>query len=211
MSKPTPAEFRQKLIADLVYSTRWPRQVALHGGEEGLAKELGVQEDVLQEAISLARAGFRTDPDRVKPGTKPSGLVPFRMHYPAELLILATNLALEMGRAQGSLLRDMLHAAMQSTTEPTKQPRLRYRKIMLRGKLLSGKFTYAFVMISPALKEAVSRRAIAFGETMHAYVRCWLVDLVEGRLGHLDLQHVRLGQMFDSVDAYVLPALTVPP
>ena len=208
MTDPTPEQFRKKLIAELTYKTRWPRQVALHGGEEGLAVRLGVQEDVLTEAIRLSRLGFRL-PDRPgKPGPKPSKLVLFHVHYPVEIMSLANNLALELGRAPTNLLRDLLHAAMQTTSEPSGEPRMRYRKIILRGKLLSGRFADENVRISPALKDVIHCRAIAYGQTAHAYVRCWLLDLVEGRLGYLKMPPIRPSQMFDSVDAYVMPVLT---
>jgi hypothetical protein len=209
----TAEQFRKKLVTNLAYGTRWPRQVALHGGGEGLAERLGVTQDVLDEAISLCRMGFRAPPRSGfdypgKPGTKPSELALLRMSYPLEIMTLVRNLALTMHRAPMNLVRDMLHAAMLTTSEPSRQPRYRHRKMVFRGKLLSGKQVDDNVRISPALKEVIRRRAVAYGETPHAYVRCWLIDLVEGRLGHIDMPPLRMGQMFDSEEAYVLPLLT---
>jgi hypothetical protein len=42
----------------------------------------------------------------------------------------------------------------------------------------------------------------------HRYVRNWVLDLVDGKLGYLDLEQVaEMGQMFDDPGAYVLPKL----
>ena len=206
MTRPSASQFRQKLVLELA-STRWPRRIALYGVEdEHLASKLGVRKDVLNDAINLVRSGFRS-PEQQNEGAEPSKLVQLRMHYPVEVMTLVANLATEMNTATTNLVRDLLHAAMQTSHEPSHQPRLRQRKAVLRGKLLSGVVTHEYMLLSPALKECVQYRAIAYGETPHGYVRAWLVDLVEGRLGHIDIQSIRLSQMFDSIEAYVIPVL----
>lgn len=213
MGQQSPEQFRKRLIVELA-STRWPRNIALYGADRekdnNLAVRLGVQEDVLAEAIRLVRLGFRTTDQA--PDPEISKLVAFRMEYPVELMKLVKNLGVAMGRAPITLIRDLMHAAMQTACEPTRRPPVRKRKaVVLRGKLLSGRAGNDTMRISRALKQAIQYRAIAYGETPHAYVRAWLFDLVEGKLGHVDIQPVRTGQMFDSVEAYVLPVLEQKP
>jgi len=213
VAKPSPEQFRKSLIVELA-STRWPRKIALYGADAekdyNLAVRLGVQEDVLAEAIRLVRLGFRTTEQEPEPEL--SKVVAFRMEYPVELMKLVKNLGVAMSRPPITLIRDLMHAAMQTTCEPTRKPPIRKRKsVILRGKPLSGRVGNDTMRVSRALKQAIQYRAIAYGETPHAYVRAWLVDLVDGKLGHVDIQPIRVGQMFDSVEAYVLPVLDQKP
>lgn len=212
----TPEQFRKWLLVELA-STHWPRHIAIYGADDGdekyqnLAVRLGVQEAVLAEAIDLVRFGFRTTQKKnIEPEL--SKRVAFRMKYPSELMKLVTNLGVVMNCTPTTLVRNLMHAAMQTTHEPTLRVRGRQRKrAVLRGKVLSGHIDSYLVRLSRALKQAIQCRALAYGESPHAYVRAWLIDLVEGKLGHIDIQPVRIGQMFDSVEAYVLPVLEQKP
>jgi hypothetical protein len=204
MAQVGPEVFRRKLIQRLIDETRWPRQAALSGVHPRFAERLGVTESVFLEAVDAVRAGYRTKPSDRKRST----LVTLRMVTPIEITYLVDNLAVTLDRTRTGLIRDLVHAAMLSTHEPTRQPRAKIKKMVFRDRLLSGKWRYDGPRISQGLKAAVVRRAHAFGEAPSLYVRAWLIDLVEGRLGDLEIPPIRSGQMFDSPEAYVLPART---
>ena len=189
----------------LTVETKWGRIRALQRGRENLAAELGVTDEVLDEAAHLVRTGYKCN----KPG-QTTGTGYLHIAIPVELHVLLSNMSTLMQRAPKTVVRDLLHAAMQSKLEPPHAVnKIRYKKQVLRGKVVTGKQVCLWLRLTVGLREAIHRRALAYGSTPHAYCRAWIQALVDGNLGDLDIQPLdNRGQLFDSVQAYQLPEVT---
>lgn len=209
----TKGEFRRELIERLAL-TNDARSVAHYGHQEGLADRLGVTEDVLAEAAVLARAGFAP---KVW-STSGAQVLRMEMNPTAPLAMALSGCATDIDVKPITLVRSMLHAAMLSTCEPS--PREKYSKwgplpgseaIRKRYTDLSqinvtGNHRYSMrPLITVGLRDALDRRAQAYGTTRARYVLLWLAELVDGRLVHFKIVPVEVRQMLDAADAYVLP------
>jgi len=197
--------FRRR-VAKLVVleAPHWARFAARKGLRKNLAAQLGVTEAVLIEATRLLRAGFMAEGD----DRPPLPMVRLRIKLPIEKANPLAALATTVQRNPTQLTRDLLHAVMQLTREPAQTSTLYGHDQIFRGRRLSGKRLWLQIVVSAGLAEALTLRAVAFGTTRHAYMRCWITDLIEGRLGDLeDLPTVQSEQTFESAQSYVLPVL----
>lgn len=212
-------EWRRELVERLALS-EMAREWALAGPRKGLAKRLGVTESVLRDAAKLARVHFSSGSGPVPKKV----LAELHLRPVPELARPYVALAAELKMVQGHLFRSVIHAAMQTSREPTKRPGKvwgplpgceKYRAWLdgLYYAKHDGELVqrgHVHVTCSLGLRDAIGMRAAAYGVRKSHYTHLWLADLVDGLLVDMNLEGVEIGQTYDDAKAYVLPVLRKP-
>jgi hypothetical protein len=202
-----PIDFRRWIVHTIAFDTRWGLLESKRNTSKWLASELGVTDDVLEDAAALVRFGYRSSPGN--PSRAENGkLMMLHQRLPSRVNVLMQNLAELMGTTRGALLCNLVHAAMRTKREPTRRLTRGGKKLVFRSEVLPPTAADVYCRITRALHKALHLRAAAQGINAHRYVRNWVLDLVDGKLGDLDLEQVaEMGQMFDDPKSYVLPRL----
>lgn len=204
-------ELRKKIIEIVAFQTPWARKIAMYGGQRlGLAERLGVAESVIEDAVAMVRAGFvpRNDGKKV--------VKSFEVQVPDTYFGELRAFAKQAGMQTGPYLRSVLHAAMQTTQEPSLRPVRSWKKTNKPANVRPAKNrttvnglaihrTHLSLQLSMGLIEAINRRASAYGLAPSQYAIMWFADLCEWKLRDLQVNPVSTSQMFDDSRAYVLP------
>ncbi len=105
-----------------------------------------------------------------------------------------------------ALFRSVLHAAMQTTREPT----------LRGGAALTGRDDpggsqparkHIRFRATAGLAEALERRAAAYGVLPSRYELLWLADFCDWKLRDLEVSPTTAQQTFDTATAYALPKI----
>lgn len=219
----TSAAFRRDLI-HRVAATEAVQRLNRHTAPPDLAKQLGVQDEVLQLAIRIAGAGAGAP-----------ALVELHVFIPWPIATPLFTLARSLGTTPGPLIRSLMHAVMLTTREPHRRstghglvtgwPPLPGRedaraalarrctqqstRIARREKGKQENYHTA-VEITVGLERALQRRAVVYGVTRHHYTVLWLADLVDGVLSGLAVPLVRARELHADESQYVLPLVELP-
>lgn len=212
MSGLTPEVFRRRLVEFVAFESPFGRRWVTRGRNEELAKAIGVDPSILDEAGAMLRAG-------ALPKDGQGSIVHVEMSVPSPVARPINELAESVGMSPSQLVRAMLHVMMQTTREPSmRAPRrwhngkgARVHGFGFRGKRINtdGRSHFEFVL-SRGLSVAISKRANAYGATRNRYVILWMADLADGLLADHVFPPISTGQMFFNDYEYVLPVIEPP-
>jgi hypothetical protein len=222
------ADFRRDLI-DRVAATdavqRLPSWRNRSPAPPDLAQQLGVQPDVLELAIRVARSGM---------GAPENFHLDMFIHWSVATPLFA--LAQSLTTTLGPLARSVLHAVMLTTREPSRRnvgrgqagywaplpgcesaraalaARCRQHTVDVPKRKRNEEKYHTGVDITLGLERALQRRAVAYaGVSRHLYVMLWLADLVDGVLSDLPVTIVRCRELHGDESQYVLPVVELSP
>lgn len=223
-SRTAVADFRRDLI-DRVAAThavqRLPSWRNRSPVPADLAQQLGVQQDVLELAIRVARAGM---------GAPENYHLDMFIHLSVATPLFA--LAQSLQTTAGPLARSVMHAAMLTTREPSRRNvgrgqagywaplpgcdaaraalTARCQRHAMPKRNHEEKYHTA-IDITVGLERALQRRAVAYGVSRHLYVMLWLADLVDGILADLPVTIMRCRELHGDESQYVLPVVELSP
>ena len=213
-------DFRRELVERLT-ATPYARRAAFQGPQPELARELGVTAEVLDEAAKLVRVGF-APPDAS--GARRRALDVF---LPPDLERPLLGYAKEVGIGTGQVLRNVLHAVLQTEREPYPRSLRSWvpapvagaadarRRLEALGSQVesrrkaprrSTRQKHLRIEMSDGLHVAVGRRATAHGVQIGRYCSLWIADLCDGLLASVLVVPIEAGQTYDDPRSYVLPA-----
>lgn len=207
------AEARKAIVELIAFRTPWANKIMLHdeAAFPGLAERLGVTQELLREAVAKYRLGFVPETD----GRKLSENI--HLFIPSALYVSVKAIARKSKMKPSSFLRSFLHAVMLTTREPSVRL-LKTGSTTVLGEedidqdQKDGPYltTHMTLLVSTGLAEALRRRAAAQGFILSEYAVRWLADLHEFRLKDLEVVPIAAHQMYDRVDAYVIPVESPP-
>lgn len=198
--------FRRKLVERIAFETPYGRRWAIRGPNLELAKMLGVEPAVLDDAAALLRGG-------ALPLDGPPLLARLEFVVPVELSAPFAQIGESLDMGVGQLVRSMMHAVLQTTREPAVRTggiwRLRGKRVETGVPKARDQKTWAAwcVKVSAGMSEALFLRAHAFGVTRTRYTLLWMADLIDGKLTDLMLDPITPEQTFATQAEYVLPVL----
>lgn len=183
---PDASRFRRWLIGKLKVS-RWSNATDTPLSE--LARQLGVQEDVLraaQEDLDAERQAAGLPVAKLgRPTQAESGQcdhVQLKQWLPRELYEEWTAVAASKGLARATLFRSAVHAFLMQTRPPRHAPTSNW---MVGGQVVHvpNQSPYALaVRVSLGAKEGLTRVALGLGCSEYALVRSIIMDTLTGQL-----------------------------
>jgi len=206
----------RKWLVERVAASRWGVVSASDDDVEVMAREIGVQPDVLLEArVQALRERVRAG--RVQPmGDKKahSQHYQFELLMPEEVFRAWKHEAQRRGVDGSALLRSLIHSYLLGTWQPTEVPKRwvwcgrGYTVVPREWKAAHGS-RYPFrerCLIPPGAQRALVRRGRELGTTPSAIVRALVLNAIDGLwAGPGTITIVDCTGMYDDEDRYFHP------